>query len=350
MKHRLFLIAALFVCVLGRGSAFAAENTASANESQNAQSDNRPVLETIPSTADKNEYVARHKEEWGMIYERLSKAYQSYERKARIAQPNLILVGVPQSLVNGADLRNGAKKTFGKTSLQIVPCRSSNDALMHTLYSTFAESLNSTLPTTWDKIKAVDTPFDFSSNYSSGSFLSAAFYNTEIYIHSEGKPLSATDLKPAFDFATGLFNDYKTVKDGKKVDYLDLKPEIEQNVEEKTEIRFRMDCAFRDQHRNLKDKFWLLAVSDKGELSVDKAASYFKKRQNILTGKVYYVSDRDEGKQYDSIPDLPDTVFLTLPEGEKSATLTFYFISKEGTQYSAQSITLSVPEKQPEEK
>jgi len=30
--------------------------------------------------------------------------------------------------------------------------------------------------------------------------------------------------------------------------------------------------------------------------------------------------------------------------------LTFYFISKEGTQYSAQSITLSVPEKQPEEK
>ena len=350
MKHRLFLIAALFVCVLGRGSAFAAENTASANESQNAQSDNRPVLETIPSTADKNEYVARHKEEWGMIYERLSKAYQSYERKARIAQPNLILVGVPQSLVNGADLRNGAKKTFGKTSLRIVPCRSSNDALMHTLYSTFAESLNSTLPTTWDKIKAVDTPFDFSSNYSSGSFLNAAFYNTEIYIHSEGNPLSATDLKPAFDFATGLFNDYKTVKDGKKVDYLDLKPEIEQNVEEKTEIRFRMDCAFRDQHRNLKDKFWLLAVSDKGELSVDKAASYFKKRQNILTGKVYYVSDRDEGKQYDSIPDLPDTVFLTLPEGEKSATLTFYFISKEGTQYSAQSITLSVPEKQPEEK
>jgi len=349
MKHRVFLIAALFACVLG-GLDASAENTAYANESGNAQPDGRPVLETIPSTADKNEYVARHKEKWGAIYERLFKAYQSYERKARIAQPNLILVGVPQSLANGADLRNGAKKTFGKTSLRIVPCRSSNDALMHTLYSTFAESLNSTLPTTWDKIKAVDTPFDFSSNYSSGSFLNAAFYNTEIYIHSEGNPLSATDLKPAFDFATGLFNDYKTVKDGKKVDYLDLKPEIEQNVEEKTEIRFRMDCAFRDQHRNLKDKFWLLAVSDKGELAVDKAASYFKKRQNILTGKVYYVSDRDEGKQYDSIPDLPATVFLTLPEGEKSATLTFYFISKEGTQYSAQSITLNVPEKQPEEK
>ena len=360
MKRRLFLIAALFVCVLGRGSAFAAENTASANESQNAQSDNRPVLETIPSTADKNEYVARHKEEWGMIYERLFKAYQSYERKARIAQPNLILVGVPQSLANGADLRNGAKKTFGKTSLRIVPCRSSNDALMHTLCSTFAESLNSTLPTTWDKIKAVDTPFDFSSNYSSGSFLTAAFYNTEVYIHSEGKPVSATDLKPAFDFATGLFNDYKTVKDGKKVDYLDLKPEAVKLAADQTGTVFKIDCPYREAYRNLKNEFYVLAVSDKGELSVEKAYYHFGGRDSVPANYVstdyysgektegktffYHVADSGEATAYPALADIPDTVFLKLPEGETSAEVTFYFISKDGEQYAAQKVELNVPE------
>ena len=358
MKHRVFLIAALIVCVLG-GLDASAENTAYANESGNAQPDGRPVLETIPSTADKNEYVARHKEEWGMIYERLSKAYQSYERKARIAQPNLILVGVPQSLVNGADLRNGAKKTFGKTSLRIVPCRSSNDALMHTLYSTFAESLNSTLPTTWDKIKAVDTPFDFSSNYSSGSFLTAAFYNTEVYIHSEGKPVSATDLKPAFDFATGLFNDYKTVKDGKKVDYLDLKPEAVKLAADQTGTVFKIDCPYREAYRNLKNEFYVLAVSDKGELSVEKAYYHFGGRDSVpenfplrllerdtVEGKTffYHVADSGEATAYPALADIPDTVFLKLPEGETSAEVTFYFISKDGEQYAAQKVELNVPE------
>ena len=106
----------------------------------------------------------------------------------------------------------------------------------------------------------------------------------------------------------------------------------------------------KERHNGIPQKNWVLAVSDKGELSVDKTALHFNKRENVLTGKVYYVSDRDEGKQYDSIPDLPDTVFLKLPEGEKSATLTFYFISEDGKEYSAQSITLTAPEKQTEEK
>ena len=214
---------------------------------------------------------------------------------------------------------------------------------MNTISSTYTRARTSQRPSSWTGGKAIETPFDFTFNYLPGRAfrLIASYFNARISIDVEdgslAKPLPMAEMAPAFVFATGLFSDYKTAKDIRKVDYLDLKPEIEKNDGDKTGIKFRMDCAFRDQHKDMKDKFWLLAVSDKGELSLDKAIYHFKKRQDLATGNIYYISDGYEGKQHDS----PDTVFLTLPEGEKTAVLTFYFISGDGTQYSAQSITLS---------
>jgi len=73
----------------------------------------------------------------------------------------------------------------------------------------------------------------------------------------------------------------------------------------------------------MRDKHWILAVADKGELSVEKT-------------EVKALS------QNSAVPP-PDTVSLTLPEDENSAELTLYFISEDGTQYSSQSITLTVP-------
>ena len=352
--------------------------------------DNTPIDETdrslrqkflAPETADlKLTAKERRRLETlavGLHKDQLSKevlaAYLNYEPEAVAAKPNVILCSVPAgkdmiemesknaypraekpaSLVReGNRIKTGEKKAWddsdatelrGKIRLSIQPLPNSKLALMNTISSTYTRARTSQRPSSWTGGKAIETPFDFTFNYLPGRAfrLIASYFNARISIDVEdgslAKPLPMAEMAPAFVFATGLFSDYKTAKDVRKVDYLDLKPEIEKNDGDKTGIKFRMDCAFREQHKDMKDKFWLLAVSDKGELSLDKAIYHFKKRQDLATGNIYYISDGDEEKQHDS----PDTVFLTLPEGEKTAVLTFYFISGDGTQYSAQSITLS---------
>jgi hypothetical protein len=95
----------------------------------------------------------------------------------------------------------------------------------------------------------------------------------------------------------------------------------------------------------MRDRHWILAVCEKGELSVEKAE--FKALSREFRNKLYSV-DSAVIHFFEDAREIPDTVFLTLPEGEKTAELTFYFISEDGKQYSSQSITLTVPEDEKE--
>ena len=137
------------------------------------------------------------------------------------------------------------------------------------------------------------------------------------------RPLPLSELEPAFSFVTDLFHGYEKQSDVKQVAYFDLNPEAEKLAEDQAGTVFRIDCPYREEYRDMRDKLWVLAVSDKGELSVEKTEVKALSRNSAAR--------------------IPDTVFLTLPEGEKTAELTFYFISEDGTQYSSQSVTLTVP-------
>ena len=61
----------------------------------------------------------------------------------------------------------------------------------------------------------------------------------------------------------------------------------------------------KEQFKKFFDRFWILAVADKGELSME-----------------------------------PGGVFIKMPEKESAVTLTFYFISEDGKSYSAQVVKI----------
>ena len=193
--------------------------------------------------------------------------------------------------------------------------------------------------------------------------LYASCFNAAISISMQDqdlkRPLPLSELEPAFSFVTDLFHGYEKQPDVKQVDYFDLKPEAVKLAADQTGTVFKIDCPYREAYRNLKNEFYVLAVSDKGELSVEKAYYHFGGRDSVpenfplrllerdtVEGKTffYHVADSGEATAYSTLADIPDTVFLTLPEGETSAEVTFYFISKDGEQYAAQKVELNVPE------
>ena len=219
---------------------------------------------------------------------------------------------------------------------------SGKHALCKNIVDTYYDYQRSSRINTWSnaRIPQKKTPFHFNAYFDTsfhGSYvLEATYYNMTINVKADSSDSDTIEsIQSIFDSIVKVFHGYKTIKNVPNVDYYNLTPTVKDDSHHTT--TFKLNCIVKEQHNGIPQKNWVLAVSDKGELSVDKFSSH--------------LTPKNETIEYSSsIPNPFDTVFLTLPLGEKSATLTFYFISEDGKQYSAQSITLSVPEKQPEEK
>ena len=342
----------------------------------------------------KNLSIETEEEYARKLYERFAAEYRKYPKKARTPGPNRILCSVPEKAsieletkrlyqradrpsepirvqegdrtrLIPAEWKDDVTEIPGKVRLTISPLRSSKYALTSTIRSAYERAGSSTRPSSWNYGSAVETPFDFSWNYSPGKQMSlyASCFNAAISISMQDqdlkRPLPLSELEPAFSFVTDLFHGYEKQPDVKQVDYFDLKPEAVKLAADQTGTVFKIDCPYREAYRNLKNEFYVLAVSDKGELSVEKAYYHFGGRDSVpenfplrllerdtVEGKTffYHVADSGEATAYPTLADIPDTVFLTLPEGETSAEVTFYFISKDGSEYAAQKVELAVPE------
>ena len=287
-----------------------------------------------------------------------------YQRADRPSEPIRVQEGDRTRLIP-AEWKDDVTEIPGKVRLTISPLRSSKYALTNTIRSTYLRAGGSQRPSSWNFDCAVETPFDFSFNYSPGKQMSltASYFNAAISILMQDedlkRPLPLSELRPAFSFVTDLFHGYEKQPDVKQVDYFDLKPEAVKLAADQTGTVFKIDCPYREAYRDLKNELYVLAVSDKGELSVEKAYYHFGGRDSVpesftltnfkrdtIEGKTffYHVADSGEATAYPALADIPDTVFLTLPEGETSAEVTFYFISKDGEQYAAQKVELAVPE------
>jgi hypothetical protein len=288
-----------------------------------------------------------------------------YQRADRPSEPIRVQEGGRTRLIP-AEWKDDVTEIPGKVRLTISPLRSSKYALTSTIRSTYERAYSSTRPSSWNFDCAVETPFDFSFNYMPGKQMSltASYFNAAISILMQDqdlkRPLPQSELEPAFSFARMLFHGYESQSDVKQVEYFDLKPEAVKLVADQTGTVFKIDCPYREAYRDLKNEFYVLAVADKGELSVEKAYYHFGRPDSVPANFVstdyysgekterktffYHIADSGEATAYPALADIPDTVFLTLPEGETSAEVTFYFISKDGAQYAAQKVELNVPE------
>ena len=288
-----------------------------------------------------------------------------YQRADRPSEPIRVQEGDRTRLIP-AEWKDDVTEIPGKVRLTISPLRSSKYALTSTIRSTYERAGVSQRPSSWNFGSAVETPFDFSFNYSPGKQMSltASYFNARISILMQDEDLKRqlplSELEPAFSFVTNLFHGYEDRADVKQVAYFDLKPEaVKFAGNNQAGTVFKIDCPYRDAYRDLKDQLYVLAVADKGELSVEKAYYHFGRPDSVpasftrttyerdtLEGKTffYHVADSGEATAYPALADIPDTVFLTLPEGETSAEVTFYFISQDGAQYAAQKVELAVPE------
>ena len=306
--------------------------------------------------------------------------YQDYPHKARIPDSNRILISLPQNADRLFSSINSSNSNItGKTSdlslineylfhtcsvtdshnqlehrISLLQERNAGSALARTIVITDNSSSVMVPPTTWNcndavLVPFVETPFDFSSNfYSTGIGMNASYCNVVMFLLSkrpDSKLFDQSLLHPVFNRIVKLFHGHETAKDIRKVDWLDLKPERMKNDEGKFGTTFKMICKFREQNKEMRDRHWILAVCEKVELSVEKAE--FKALSREFRNKLYSV-DSAVIHFFEDAREIPDTVFLTLPEGEKTAELTFYFISEDGTQYSSQSIILTVPEDEKE--
>ena len=399
MKHRVFLIAALFAFVLGGLASSAEDAVSSPAPKETGKNISVPDIDE----SDLKPFILKHEGAFlrsvqnnGRIQELISKDYNTsfrfdqeehlqYSAKTllekikkypgTIVMPpaNILMISFPENIESLFHTSQNRTMDHQSVSSELVRsiqisdnqnkknCRgvfqineSGKHALCKNIVDTYYDYQRTSRINTWSiaRIPQIKTPFHFNAYFDTsfhGSYvLDATYYNMTINVKADSSDSDTIELiQSVFDSIVKVFHGYKTIKNVPNVDYYNLTPTVKDDSHHTT--TFKLDCIVKERHNGIPQKNWVLAVSDKGELSVDKTALHFNKRENVLTGKVYYVSDRDEGKQYDSIPDLPDTVFLKLPEGEKSATLTFYFISEDGKEYSAQSITLTAPEKQPEE-
>ncbi len=208
---------------------------------------------------------------------------------------------------------------------------------------------------TWrndEHVPFMEPPFDYTLNMPAKSrdkenhtviyhlSLYASFCNVMIIIYSENHNGILDSIQFVPDRIIGLVHGHETAKEIRNVDWLDLAPETVKSDGSQKGTTFKAVCKFKDQHRNMRDKHWILAVADKGELSVEKAE--FKALSREF--RIKYKNTESVNKFFKDAREIPDTVFLSLPEGEKTAELTFYFISEDGKQYSSQSVTMTVPE------
>ena len=386
MKHRLFLIAALFACVLG-GLAASAEDAASSP----AQKETGKII-SVPdiNESDLKPFILKHEGAFlrsvqnnGHIQELISRDYNTsfrfdqeehlqYSAKillekikkypGTIVMPpaNILMISFPENIESLFHTSKKGNMNHQSVSSEIVRSirisdnqkekncsvvfqinESGKHALCKNIVDTYYDYQRSSRINTWSnaRIPQKKTPFHFNAYFDTsfhGSYvLDATYYNMTINVKADSSDSDTIEsIQSIFDPIVKIFHGHETIKNVPNVDYYNLTPTVKDDSHHTT--TFKLDCIVKEQHNGIPQKNWVLAVSDKGELSVDKFSSH--------------LTQKNETIEYSSIPNPFDTVFLTLPLGEKSATLTFYFISEDGTQYSAQSITLNAPEKQLEGK
>ncbi|MBQ4290530.1 MAG: hypothetical protein II719_04975, partial [Clostridia bacterium] len=278
------------------------------------------------------------------LYERFAAEYRKYPKKARTPGPNRILCSVPEKAsieletkrlyqradrpsepirvqegdrtrLIPAEWKDDVTEIPGKVWLTIAPLRSSKYALTSTIRSTYERAGGSQRPSSWNFDCAVETPFDFSFNYSPGKQMSlyASCFNAAISISMQDqdlkRPLPQSELNPAFSFVRKLFRGYEGRTDVKQVEYFDLRPEAVKFAENQAGTVFKIDCPYREAYRDLKNEFYVLAVADKGELSVEKAYYHFGKRDSVpesftltnfkrdtIEGKTFFYHVADSGE------------------------------------------------------
>ena len=386
MKHRLFLIATLFACVLG-GLAASAEDAASSP----AQKETGKII-SVPdiNESDLKPFILKHEGAFlrsvqnnGHIQELISRDYNTsfrfdqeehlqYSAKTllekikkypgTIVMPpaNILMISFPENIESLFHTSKKGNMNHQSVSSEIVRSirisdnqkekncsvvfqinESGKHALCKNIVDTYYDYQRSSRINTWSnaRIPQKKTPFHFNAYFDTsfhGSYvLDATYYNMTINVKADSSDSDTIEsIQSIFDPIVKIFHGHETIKNVPNVDYYNLTPTVKDDSHHTT--TFKLDCIVKEQHNGIFQKNWVLAVSDKGELSVDKFSSH--------------LTPKKEKIEYSSIPNPFDTVFLTLPLGEKSATLTFYFISEDGTQYSAQSITLNAPEKQLEGK
>lgn len=244
---------------------------------------------------------------------------------------------VSSELVRSIRISDNQNKKNCRVVFQIN--ESGKHALCKNIVDTYYDYQRTSRINTWSnaRIPQIKTPFHFNAYFDTsfhGSYvLDATYYNMTINVKADSSDSDTIEsIQSVFDSIVKVFHGHETMKNVPIVDYYALTPTVKDDSHHTT--TFKLKCIVKEQHNGTPQKNWVLAVSDKGELSVDMFSSH--------------LTPKNEKIEYSSIPDLPDTVFLKLPEGEKTAKLTFYFISEDGTQYSSQSITLTVPEAEKE--
>ncbi len=386
MKHRLFLIATLFACMPGVFAA-SAEDAASSP----AQKETGKII-SVPdiNESDLKPFILKHEGAFlrsvqnnGHIQELISRDYNTsfrfdqeehlqYSAKVllekikkypgTIVMPpaNILMISFPENIESLFHTSKKGNMNHQSVSSEIVRSirisdnqkekncsvvfqinESGKHALCKNIVDTYYDYQRSSRINTWSnaRIPQKKTPFHFNAYFDTsfhGSYvLDATYYNMTINVKADSSDSDTIEsIQSIFDPIVKIFHGHETIKNVPNVDYYNLTPTVKDDSHHTT--TFKLDCIVKEQHNGIPQKNWVLAVSDKGELSVDKFSSH--------------LTPKNETIEYSSIPNSFDTVFLTLPLGEKSATLTFYFISEDGTQYSAQSITLNAPEKQLEGK
>ena len=384
MKHRLFLIAALFVCVLGVFAASAEDAISSPAQKETGKTISVPDIHE----SDLKPFIFKHEGAFlrsvqnnGHIQELISKDYNTsfhfdqeehlqYSAKTllekikkypgTIVMPpaNILMISFPENIESLFHTSKNRTMDHQSVSSELVRSirisdnqekkncsvvfrinESGKHALCKNIVDTYYDYQRSSRINTWSnaRIPQKKTPFHFSAYFDTsfhGSYvLDATYYNMTINVKADSSDSDTIELiQSVFDSIVKIFHRHETIKNVPSVDYYNLTPTVKDDSHHTT--IFKLECIVKERHNGIPQKNWVLAVSDKGELSVDKFFSH--------------LTPKNETIEYSSIPNPFDAVFLTLPPGEKSATLTFYFISEDGKHYSAQSITLNAPEKQTE--
>ena len=316
------------------------------------------------------------------VFNGYAERYETYPKKARIPDSDRILISIPDHMEriyapfaptkeNAIGRHNSfidyySYQCFLENDKKNVACqvgmtsdKNAKCALARAVIHSADRGESSTAGSTWPMRKGErgiarvrETPFDFTANGPGMFNIQASYYNVMLDISPlsqktaqntnriQNDYYSQAAFQPIMDRIVGLFHGHETAEDIKKVDWLDLAPEAVKSDEGETGTTFEAVCKFKDQYKDMRDKHWILVVADKGELSVEKAE--FKALERKFRNKTY--SSESVQKFFRDAREVPDTVFLKLPEGEKTATVTFYFISEDGTQYSSQSVTMTVPE------
>ncbi|MBQ3935185.1 MAG: hypothetical protein II715_05135, partial [Clostridia bacterium] len=106
-----------------------------------------------------------------------------YRRADRPSEPIRVQEGGRTRLIP-AEWKDDVTEIPGKVRLTISPLRSSKYALETTIRSGYARAVGSQRPSSWNFGSAIETPFDFSWNYSPGKLMSltASYFNARISI------------------------------------------------------------------------------------------------------------------------------------------------------------------------